>query len=127
MTSLVMSEVTSANSINSTLPFSAQMILTLSTEFVIYKMDPLIWTQSSPESESLDKEDLGILAWEASPKALFRGGGGYNLQQRHHACPEKPIKMRLNSNSFPFDPLMAQRLMITPLTEPFLTSDRYVR
>ena len=51
----------------------SKMILTLSTEFVVYKVDPLIWTQSSPESESLDKEDLGLLAGEASPKALFRG------------------------------------------------------
>ena len=50
------------------------MILTLSIEFVIYKMDPLIWTQSSPESESLNKEDLRLLAGEASTKALFRGG-----------------------------------------------------
>ena len=60
-------------------------ILTLSTEFVIYNMDPLMWTHSSPESESLDKEYLGILAGEASPKALFMGGE-YNPQQRHHAC-----------------------------------------
>ena len=52
------------------------MILTLSTDVVIYDMDPLIWNQSSPESESLDKEDLRLLAGEASPKALFRGGGG---------------------------------------------------
>ena len=35
--------------------------------------------------------------------------------------------MTLKSDSFPFDPLKAQTLMITPLTEPFLTSDRYVR
>ena len=61
------------------------MILTLSTGDVIYKMDPLIWTQSSPESESLDKGDLGLLSGEASTKALFRGGK-YNLQQRHHTC-----------------------------------------
>ena len=52
----------------------SKMILTFSKEFVIYKMDPLIWTQSSPESESLDKEDLGLLAGEVSPKVLFRGG-----------------------------------------------------
>ena len=50
------------------------MILTLSTKFVIYKTDPLIWTQSSTESESLDKEDLGLLAGKASPKALLREG-----------------------------------------------------
>ena len=56
------------------LKIQSQMILTLSTDVVIYKMDPQIWTQSSPESESLEKEDLGILAGEAYPKALFRGG-----------------------------------------------------
>ena len=33
----------------------------------------------------------------------------------------------LESDSFPLDPLKAQTLMITPLTEPFLTSDRDVR
>ena len=36
-------------------------------------------------------------------------------------------KMTLDSDYFPFDPLKAQTLMITPLTEPFLTSDRNVR
>ena len=36
-------------------------------------------------------------------------------------------KMTLKSDSFPFDPFKAQTLIITPLTEPFLTSDRNVR
>ena len=40
----------------------------------IFKMDPLIWTKSSPESESLEKEDLGLLAREAYPRAFFREG-----------------------------------------------------
>ena len=57
-----------------TINIQSQMILTLSTYVVIYKMEPLIWTQSSLELESLDKEDLGILAGEAYPKELFRGG-----------------------------------------------------
>ena len=35
--------------------------------------------------------------------------------------------MTFKSNSFPFDPLKAQTLMITPLMEPFLTTDRDVR
>ena len=35
--------------------------------------------------------------------------------------------MTLKSDSFPFDQLKAQTLMITPLTEPFLTSDGDVR
>ena len=89
-------------------------------------MDPLIWNQSSQESESLDKEDLGLLAGKASLKALFRGGK-HDLQQRHYACPENSSKMTLERDSFPFVPLKAQTLMITPLTEPFLTCDRYVR
>ena len=36
-------------------------------------------------------------------------------------------KMTLKSDSFPFDPLKTQTLMIAPLTGPFLTSDRDVR
>ena len=35
--------------------------------------------------------------------------------------------MTLKSDSFAFDPLKAQTLVISPLTEPFLTSDRDVR
>ena len=35
--------------------------------------------------------------------------------------------MTLKRDSFAFDPLKAQTLMITPLTEPFLNSDRDVR
>ena len=35
--------------------------------------------------------------------------------------------MTLKSDSFGFDPLKAQTLVIAPLTEPFLTSDRDVR
>ena len=35
--------------------------------------------------------------------------------------------MTLESDSFTLNPLKAQTLMITPLTEPFLTSDRDVR
>ena len=34
--------------------------------------------------------------------------------------------MTLKSNSFPFDPLKAQTLVIAPLTGPFLTTDRYI-
>ena len=36
-------------------------------------------------------------------------------------------KMALKSDSFAFDPLKAQTLVIAPLMEPFLTSDRDVR
>ena len=36
-------------------------------------------------------------------------------------------EMTLKSDSFSFDPLKAQTLVIAPLAEPFLTSDRDVR
>ena len=101
--------------------------LTLSTDVVIYKADPLIWTQSSQESESLDKEDLGLLAGGASPKALFREGRGIIHSNVITHVLTNSSKMTLKSDSFPFDPLKAQTLMITPLTEPFLTIDRDVR
>ena len=35
--------------------------------------------------------------------------------------------MTLKSDSFPFNPLKYQKLVIAPLAEPFLTSDREVR
>ena len=103
------------------------MILTLSTEFVIYKMDPLIWTQSSPELESLYKEDLRLLAGETSPKVLFRGGGSIICSNFITHVLTNSSKMTLESDSFTFDPLKAQTLMLAPLTEPFLTSDRDIR
>ena len=42
--------------------------------FVIQKMNPPTWTQSSQDSVSLDKEDLGLLAGEAIPKISFKEG-----------------------------------------------------
>ena len=48
--------------------------LTLAKEFVIQKVDPPTWTQSSHNSISLVKEDLGLLAGEPIPKASFKEG-----------------------------------------------------
>ena len=90
-------------------------------------MDPLIWTQSSPDSESLDKEDLGLLAGEASLKELFRGGGSIFCSNVIRHVLTNSNKMTLKSDSFTFNPLKAQTLVIAPLKEPFLTSDRDVR
>ena len=53
---------------------SQSQILTFLTEFVTYQLGPIMWTQSSLESKSLDKEELRLLAGGASPKALFTGG-----------------------------------------------------
>ena len=118
----ILRQVKSQSKILRRLKSQSKMILTFSTEFIIYKIDPLIWTQLSPESESLDKEDLGLLAGEASPKALFRGGSIIRSNAITHVLTNSR-EMTLKSDSFPFDPLKAQTLMITPLTEPFLTSD----
>ena len=46
--------------------------LTLEKEFVIKKVDPPTWTQSSQNTNSLGKEDLGILSGEPIPKASFK-------------------------------------------------------
>ena len=77
-------------------------------------MDPLIWTHSSQELESLDKEDLGLLAGEASPKALFRRGGSIIHRNVIMHVLTNSSEMTLESNSFPFEPLKVQTLMITP-------------
>ena len=90
-------------------------------------MDPLIWTQSSQESESLDTEDLGLLAGEASPKALFGEGGSIVCSNVITHVLKNSSEMMLDSDSFNFDPLKLQTLIITPLTEPFLTSNGDVR
>ena len=89
-------------------------------------MDPLIWTQSSPESESLEKGDLGLLAGEASPKALFRGGKSIICSNVITHVLKNSSELTLESDSFLFKPLKAQTLMIASLTEPFLTSDKDV-
>ena len=43
--------------------------LTLEKELVIQKMDTPTWTQSSQDSVSWNKEDLGLLAEKSIPKA----------------------------------------------------------
>ena len=37
--------------------------------FITHQLEPLVLIQSSPDLESLDKGDLGLLARELSPKA----------------------------------------------------------
>ena len=37
--------------------------------FITHQLEPLVSIKTSPELESLDEGDLGILAGEASPKA----------------------------------------------------------
>ena len=46
----------------------------MAKEFVIQKVDPPTWNQSSHNTISLGKEDLGLLVGEAIPKAFFKEG-----------------------------------------------------
>ena len=64
----------------------------------------------------MDKEDLGLLAGEASTKALFRGGGYIICSNVITHVLTNSSEMTLKSDYFPFDPLKAQALMIKPLT-----------
>ena len=75
----------------------------------------------------MDKEDLRLLAGEASPKVLFKGRGIIVFRNVITHVLTNSSEMTLKSDSLTFDALKAQTLMITPLTEPFLTSDGDVR
>ena len=54
---------------------------------------------------------------------MFREGRGIIHSNVITHVLTNSSEMTLKSDSFPFDPLKAQTLMITPLTEPFLNSD----
>ena len=60
-------------------------------------------------------------------QSIIQGGGGIICSNVITHVLTNSSEMMLKSNSFPFDPVKAHTLMITPLTEPFLTSDRDVR
>ena len=100
------------------------MILTLSTEFVIYKMNPLIWAQSSQELASLDRGSQTISGGSHTQSIVQGGGGGILCSDVITHVLTKSSEITLESESFTFNPLKDQTLMIKPLTEPFLTSDR---
>ena len=46
----------------------------MAKKFVIQKVDPPTWTQSSQDLVSFDKEDLRLLAGEGIPKSSFKEG-----------------------------------------------------
>ena len=100
--------------------------LTLEKEFVIQYMEPPTWTQSSQELVSLDRENLGLLAGEAIPKALFKGGGNIIRSDNINHVLTNSGELTLESDSFTFDPLKAETFMVVPLNETFLACDRDV-
>ena len=60
-------------------------------------------------------------------QSIYQGGGSIICSNVNTHVLTNSSEMTPESDSFPFDPLKVQTLMITPLTEPFLTSDRDVR
>ena len=58
---------------------------------------------------------------------IFQGGESIICSNVITHVLTNSSEMTLKSDYFPFGPLKAQTLMITPLTEPFLTSDGEVR
>ena len=60
-------------------------------------------------------------------QSIIHGGGNIICSNVITVVLTKSSKMTLKTDSFPFDPFKAQTLVIAPLTEPFLTSDRDVR
>ena len=59
-------------------------------------------------------------------QSIIQGGGSIIRSNVITHVLKNSSEMTLERDSFAFDPLKAQTLVITPLTEPFLTSDRYV-
>ena len=60
-------------------------------------------------------------------QSIVQEGGGIICSNVITHVLTNSSEMTIESDSFTFDPLKAQTLMITPLTEPFLASDRNVR
>ena len=60
-------------------------------------------------------------------QSIIQGGGIIICSNFITHVLTNSSKMTLKSDSFTFDPLKAQTLVIAPLMEPFLTSDGYVR
>ena len=57
-------------------------------------------------------------------QSIIQGGGSIICSNIITHVLTNSIKMTLKSDSFSFDPIKAQTLVIAPLTEPFLTRDR---
>ena len=68
---------------------------------------------------------VGIIG-RGGPRDISRGTSIISSNVITHVLTNSS-DMILKSNSFPFNPLKAQTIVLAPLTEPFLTSDRDVR
>ena len=60
-------------------------------------------------------------------QSIIHGGGSIIHSNVITHVLMNSSEMTLKIDSFAFDPLKAQTLVIEPLTEPFLTSDRDIR
>ena len=78
---------------------------------------------------------VGIIG-QGGPRTISRRSTPQRIVQRGESIINSNVithvltnssEMTLESDSFNFDPLKAQTLMVAPLIEPFLTSDEDVR
>ena len=81
--------------------------LTLSPESVIQWMDPPTWTQSSQDSVSLDKEDIGLLAGGSYTQSIIQGGENIICSDVITHVLTNSGELTLECDYFPFKPLKA--------------------
>ena len=74
----------------------------------------------------MDKGDLGLLAGGSITQGIIHGGKSIISSNVITHVLTDSSKMILKSDSFLFNPLKSQTLVIAPLTKPFLTCDRDV-
>ena len=90
-------------------------------------MDPPTWTQLSQNSISLVKDDLGLLAGGSHTQSIIQEGENIIRIDIITYVQTNPDEVTLGTDSFPFDPLKAQTLMVTYLVESLLASNGNVR
>ena len=93
------------------------------------------YLQDGPTNMDPVLTGVGIIG-KGGPRTISRGSISQSIVQGGESIICSNVithvltnysEMTLKSDSFPFDPPKAQTLMITPLTEPLLTSDGDVR
>ena len=97
-------------------------------------VDRVRYLQDGPTNMDPVVTGVGIIV-QGGPRTVSGGSISQSIIQGEKSIIRSNVithvltnssKITLKSNSFAFDPLKVQRLVIVPLTEPFLTSDRDV-